>query len=393
MAKHGFDTRGLERCPFMPTFGPPPVMFERGEGSWLWDTDGKRYLDLLSGIAVTSLGHCHPAVADAVAEQAHRLDHVANYFTNPVTADVAIALDRLVGGGGQLFFTNSGAEANECAFKLARRWGGAPHGRYKIISAYGSFHGRTMAALAATGQPARHEPFQPLPPGFSHVAFGDVADLAAHLDDRTAAVILEPVQGEGGVIPLPAGVLRQVRELCDERGVLLIVDEVQTGLGRTGAWFGFQHDDVRPDIVTMAKALGNGMPVGACWARADVAAAFEPGDHGTTQGGNPLSAAAARATLTTMEAEDVVGRAQRQGARLADGLRALPGVDHVRGRGLLLAAELAAGRDAKAVWTELLARGVVANAVNPTALRFTPSLLISDDEVDHGLAVLADVLA
>src|SRR5438477_299385 len=266
----------------MSTYPDPAVTFVRGEGSRLYDADGRGYLDFLSGLAVTSLGHAHPAVADAVCEQARTLLHVSNLYGTTIGPEVAATLDRLVGDGepqgGRVFFCNSGAEANECALKLARRWAGP--GRYVVVSAYGSFHGRTLATLHATGQPEKHEPFQPLPEGFRHVAWDDVDALSAALDaDVVAAVLIEPVQGEGGVKPATPEYFRAVRRLCDERGVLLIVDEVQTGLGRTGRWFGFQHFDVVPDVVTMAKALGNGVPIGACWARAEVAAAFRPGDH------------------------------------------------------------------------------------------------------------------
>ena len=248
----------------MPTYAPADVTFVRGSGTELWDSHGKRYLDFLCGLAVTSLGHAHPAVAAAVSAQADTLLHVSNLFRNDVAPEVAATLDELIGGGGAVFFCNSGAEANECAIKLARLAGGP--GRHVVVSAFGSFHGRTLATLHATGQPAKHEKFQPLPEGFRHVAFGDVGDLERVLDPSVTAVLLEVVQGEGGVNVLPPGYLAEVRTLCDERGLLLIVDEVQTGLGRTGKWFGFQHEGVLPDIVTLAKALGNGVPVGACWA-------------------------------------------------------------------------------------------------------------------------------
>ena len=378
----------------MPTYPPPPVTFVRGEGSRLWDTDGKAYLDFLGGLAVTSLGHAHPAVAEAVAAQARTLVHVCNLFGTTVGPEVAETLDRLIGGDrvrGRIFFANSGAEANECAMKLARKWAGP--GRYAVVSAYGSFHGRTLAALAATGQPTKHEPFQPLPEGFRHVALGDIDAMDAAVDPRVvAAVLLEPIQGEGGVHVPPKGWLGEVRRLCDERDVLLVLDEVQTGLGRTGEWFGFEHEGVRPDVVTVAKALGNGMPIGACWARADVASAFVPGDHGTTFGGQPLAAAAARATLAVMEAEDVPARARRAGARLAEGLAGLPGVASVRGRGLLLAAELV-DRPSREITAAALEAGLVVNAVTPTAVRVAPSLLVTDDEIDEALAVLEGVLA
>jgi acetylornithine/succinyldiaminopimelate/putrescine aminotransferase len=333
-------------------------------------------------------------VAEALAEQARTLLHVSNLFGNDIAWQVATTLDRLVGdgrpAGGQVFFANSGAEANECALKLARRYGG--HGRHVVVSAYGSFHGRTLATLHATGQPSKHEAFQPLPEGFRHVAWNDLDALVAALDPTVAAVLLEPVQGEGGVNPADAAYFQGVRRLCDERGALMIVDEVQTGLGRTGRWFGFQHFGVEPDVVTMAKALANGVPIGACWARADVAAAFRPGDHATTFGGQPLATAAARATLATMEAEDVPGRAARASQKLQAALTGIDGVTGVRGLGLLLAVELADGRSAE-IASELLDDGLIVNAVTPTALRLAPSLLISDDEIDQAVAGIARAMA
>ena len=380
----------------MATYPRLPVAFVRGEGTRLYDSEGRAYLDFLSGLAVCSLGHAHPAVADAVADQARTLVHVSNLYYNDVQPLLAERLDALLGGGGRVFLANSGAEANECAIKLARRYGQALGGaeRYHVVSAYGSFHGRTLTTLAATGQPQKQERFQPLPSGFRQVAFADLDALAAAVDERTCAVMLEPVQGEGGVNPAPPGYLAEVRRLCDEREALLILDEVQTGLGRTGRWFGFEHagDAVRPDVVTMAKALGNGVPIGACWARADIAAAFAPGDHATTFGGQPLAARAALAVLDVMEAEDVPARAARAGTRLTAAVGPLPGVEAVRGTGLLLAAELAAGRDAKAVEQACRERGLIVNAVTPTALRLAPSLLVSDDEVDEAVSILQAAL-
>ncbi|MCU1353096.1 MAG: argD [Acidimicrobiales bacterium] len=381
---------GLERCPLMPTYGPPQVTFVRGAGSRLWDRDGKEYLDFLSGLAVTGLGHAHPAVAEALHRQASTLLHVSNLFGTEPGWDVARTLDRLLGGGGQVFFANSGAEANECALKLARKWGG--RGRHVVVSALGSFHGRTLATLHATGQPQKHEAFQPLPEGFRHVAWDDLDALAAAIDPTVAAVLLEPVQGEGGVNPATAEYFQGVRRLCDERGLLFMVDEVQTGLGRTGRWFGHQHFDVVPDVVTMAKALGNGVPIGACWARADVAGVFEPGDHATTYGGQPLATAAAQAVLAVMEAEDVPARATTQGKRLMAQLGALTGVAEVRGLGLLIAAELDPGIDARAVAAGALDRGLVINAVTPSALRLAPSLLVSDDDIDEAVTTIAATL-
>jgi len=375
----------------MPTYPPPPATFVRGEGSRLIDTEGRTYLDFVGGLAVTSLGHAHPAVAEALASQARTLLHVSNLYGNTIGPEVAATLDRLLGGGGQVFLCNSGAEANECAIKLARKWGG--HGRYAVVSAYASFHGRTLATLHATGQPEKHEAFQPLPEGFRHVAWGDLDALDAAVDPRVvAAVLLEPLQGEGGVNPAPRGWLEGARRLCDERGVLLVLDEVQTGLGRTGRWFGFEHAGIRPDVVTMAKALGNGVPVGACWARADVSSAFVPGDHATTFGGQPLAAAAVRAVLAVMEAEDVPGRAARAGARLRHRLATLPGVDHVRGLGLLVAAELSE-RPGREVAAAALAAGLLVNPVTPTAIRLAPSLLVTDDELDEAIEILGHVLS
>ncbi|MGH9178490.1 MAG: acetylornithine transaminase [Acidimicrobiales bacterium] len=375
----------------MPTYPAPAVTFVRGRGTELFDDQGRRYLDFLSGIGVTSLGHAHPAVADAVGEQARTLLHVSNLYGTTIGPEVAATLDRLVGGPpGKVFFANSGAEANECAFKLARKWGG--RGRHVVVSAYGSFHGRTLAALHATGQPSKHEAFQPLPEGFRHVAWDDLAALGAALTADVAAVLLEPVQGEGGVqVPAPE-YLAGVRRLCDERGVLLAMDEVQTGLGRTGRWFGFQHAGIQPDVVTMAKALGNGVPIGACWARAEVADVFAPGDHGTTLGGQPLAASAARAVLAVMEAEDVPARAAAAGRRLAKGLEALPGVASVRGMGLLLAAQLEAAGTAGKVAARALEAGLVVNPVTDAALRLEPPLLVQDEEIDEALSILAGVL-
>ena len=386
----------------MGNYPPQPVTFVRGAGSRLWDVDGKVYLDFLGGLAVTSLGHAHPVVAEAIAEQARTLSHVCNLYGTTVGPEVAETLDRLIGGGvraarsggepnGKVFFANSGAEANECAIKLARKWGGP--GRYAVVSTYASFHGRTLATLAATGQPTKHEPFQPLPEGFRHVAMGDIDAMDAAVDPKiVAAVLVEPIQGEGGVNVPPKGWLADLRRLCDERDVLLMLDEVQTGLGRTGNWFAFQHEGIQADVVTMAKALGNGMPIGACWAQAEVASVFVPGDHGTTFGGQPLAAAAARATLAVMEAEDVPVRANRAGARLRDGLTGMAGVTSVRGRGLLLAAELA-DVPAKDLATAALVHGLVINAVTATAIRLAPSLLVTDDEIDEALAVLEGCLS
>lgn len=373
----------------MPTYAAPSVTFVRGEGTYLWDDEGRRYLDFLSGLAVTSLGHAHPVVADAVCAASRTLLHTSNLFGTKPGEEVAATLDRLIGGGGKIFFANSGAEANECAIKLARKWGG--HGRYAVISAYGSFHGRTLATLHATGQPAKHESFQPLPDGFRHVPWQDVGALEKAITPEVAAVLLEPVQGEGGVWPAGEQYFQAVRELCDERQILFMVDEVQAGLGRTGRWWGFQHYGVQPDVVTVAKALGNGVPIGACWARSDIAGAFAPGDHASTFGGQPLAASAARATLAVMEEQNVPALAEERGNNLGKKLAALDGVGAVRGLGLLLAAELVHGSAGEVV-ARCLQNGLIVNAVTATALRLEPPLLITNDEIDEGVEILARVL-
>jgi acetylornithine/N-succinyldiaminopimelate aminotransferase len=389
-------TGSIDRSALMQTYPEPPVTFVRGQGSALFDASGRRYLDFLGGLAVTSLGHAHPAVAEAVADQARTLSHVSNLFGNELAPEVAATLDRLIGGGaeragGRVFFANSGAEANECAIKLARRWAGA--GRFAVVSTWDAFHGRTLATLAATGQVGKQQAFLPMPAGFDHVPYDDVGALSAACDpDRVAAVLLEPILGEAGVVVPSSDYLGAVREICTDRGLLLMFDEVQTGLGRTGRWFGFQHLGVQPDVVTMAKALGNGMPVGACWARAEVAAALEPGDHASTFGGQPLAMSAARATLEVMESEDVPNRARAAGARLGKAVGTLPGVVSVRGEGLLLAAVLD-GEDAATVCRSALEAGLIANAPRADTLRFAPSLLVTDDEIDEAVGILGRVLA
>jgi predicted acetylornithine/succinylornithine family transaminase len=395
MNAHTFDTAASPTvCPFMPVFGAPQVMFVRGSGTELWDNNGKRYLDFLGGLAVIALGHSNPRITEVIAEQAATLMHVSNLFATDKVAEAAIKLDALLGEAtgvvGQVFFCNSGAEANETALKLARKFGG--RGRHGVISAFGSFHGRTLAALAATGQPAKHEPFFPMPDGFRHVAYNDISALEAAIDTSVAAVLLEPVQGEGGVLPADDQYLRDVRTLCDERGLLLMLDEIQTGFGRTGEWFGFQHSGIVPDVVTMAKAIGNGFPVGATWAKHEVAAVFQPGDHGSTYSGTALATAVVSAVIDEMRRIDAPALAAKRGEYFSAKLAGLPGIASVRGRGLLLAAELADGGDAKAAYSQLLERGLVTNAVTPTSLRFAPPITVSEDELDEAVSILAEVL-
>jgi predicted acetylornithine/succinylornithine family transaminase len=379
----------------MPVFGAPQVMFVRGSGTELWDSNGKRYLDFLGGLAVIGLGHAHPRITQVIAEQAATLLHVSNLFATDKVAEAAIKINELLeeatGAVGQVFFCNSGAEANETALKLARKFGG--RGRHAVVSAFGSFHGRTLAALAATGQPAKHEPFFPMPDGFRHVAYNDIEALEAAIDPSVAAVLLEPVQGEGGVLPAEDQYMRDVRALCDERGLLMMVDEIQTGYARTGEWFGFQHSGVVPDVVSMAKAMGNGFPVGATWAKHEIAAVFRPGDHGSTYSGTALATAVVSAVIDEMRRIDAPTLAAKRGEYFTTKLEALPGIAGVRGRGLLLAAELADGADAKVVYSQLLDAGLVTNAVTPTSLRFAPPLTVTEAELDEAVAMIAEVLA
>jgi acetylornithine/N-succinyldiaminopimelate aminotransferase len=392
----------------MQTYAKPTVVFVRGSGTELFDEEGKRYLDFLCGIAVTSLGHAHPEVARAISDQANTLLHTSNLFATLGGAQVALTLDRLIGDGtpafGSVFFCNSGTEANECAIKLARKWAAAKsrsNDRYGIVSALGSFHGRTLGSLCATGQLAKHVGFGPLAPGFFHVAYDDLDALDAACDpDTIAAVILETIQGEAGVVEPSPGYIEGARELCSARGILLILDEVQTGLGRTGRWFGFHSSGVMPDIVTVAKALGNGMPIGACWASAEVASAFGPGDHGSTFGGQPLAASAAAATLAVMERIDAPTMASKAGDLLKSGLLQIPGVDSVRGKGLLLGVQLTsessggtalAGR-AGEIASSALERGLVLNAPRPDTLRIAPPYQVTESQIEEALQILADVI-
>ena len=395
------DSRERWADALMGNYGVPPLTFVRGSGTELFDDTGKRYLDFLCGLAVTGLGHAHPRVSAALTEQASTLLHVSNLFVTEPQLEVAERLDALVRAGtdqdtpGRVLFQNSGAEANEAAMKLARKHHG--RGRHGVLAAFRSFHGRTLATLAATGQPEKHEPFQPLPEGFRHAAWNDVAAFEAALDPSVGAILLEPLQGEGGVNPADVDFLRGIRRLCDERGILLIMDEIQTGLGRTGEWFGFHHAGINADIVTVAKALGNGVPIGAVWATAEVASAFGPGDHGSTFAGQPLAAAAAREVLRVMEEIDVPLLARERGAELTALLESVPGVAGVRGLGLLLAAELRPealnGRTAAEVARACLEAGLVVNGVTPTALRLAPPFTVTGEELVEGVGILAGVMA
>ncbi|MFT4297193.1 MAG: acetylornithine transaminase [Micropruina sp.] len=377
----------------MNTFGAPKRVFVRGEGVHLWDADGNCYLDLLAGLAVNALGHAHPQVIGAISAQLSTLGHVSNFFATPTQIALAeklagFATANAPGLPARVFFTNSGTEANEAGFKITRRTG-----RTRLIAMEGSFHGRSLGALALTSNPAYREPFEPLPGEVIFVPYGDADALAAVLDDRVAAVIVEPIQGENGVVEPPSGYLAQVRELTAAAGALLWIDEVQTGIGRCGDWLASTASGVTGDIVTFAKGLGNGFPVGACVATGAAASLLGPGSHGTTFGGNPVAAAAGLAVLSIVERDGLLARVRTAGERLASGIIALqhPKVAAVRGQGLLRGVVLTEPI-APAVADAALASGFVINAPRPTVLRLAPPLIISDADLDAFVAALPSLL-
>jgi acetylornithine aminotransferase len=373
----------------MDNYGTPPMALVRGEGAVVWDDAGQSYVDLLGGIAVNALGHAHPAVVSAVSRQIATLGHVSNLYVAEPPVALAELLLVLVGRPGRVFLCNSGAEASEAAFKLSRRTG-----RGHVVAAQGGFHGRTMGALALTGQPAKSEPFRPLPGDVTHVPYGDVDALAAAVTQRTAMVILEPIQGEQGVVVPPNGYLAAAREITARHGALLALDEVQTGVGRTGHWFAHQADGVEPDIVTLAKGLGGGLPIGACLAFGAAADLFGPGSHGSTFGGNPVSCAAALAVLGTISADGLLDHVKRVGERLRRGIEALghPLVSHVRGAGLLLGIVLTAPASG-AVAAAARDAGFLVNPIQPDVVRLAPPLILTVEQADAFLAALPSMLA
>ncbi|MEU8006666.1 acetylornithine transaminase [Catellatospora sp. NPDC049111] len=382
----------------MDNYGTPPLALVSGAGSVVVDEAGRSYVDLLSGIAVNALGHGHPAVVAAVTKQISQLGHVSNLFVAEPPVALAELLLALTGRPGRVFFANSGAEANEAAFKLARRTG-----RTHVVACEQAFHGRTMGALALTGQPAKADPFRPLPGDVTHIPYGDTAALAAAVSDQTAMVILEPIMGEAGVVPAPPGFLAAAREITARHGALLVLDEVQTGVGRTGHWFAHQAEGVTPDVITLAKGLGGGLPIGATIAFADgafaqshpggAAALFTPGQHGTTFGGNPVACAAALAVLRTIAADGLLDHVKRIGERIRRGVEALdhPLVDGVRGAGLLLGVVFTAPV-APAVQKALLDAGFIVNAAQPDVIRLAPPLILTSAQADAFLAALGAVL-
>jgi predicted acetylornithine/succinylornithine family transaminase len=386
------ETQALEDRYLMRTYRRAPVDFVRGEGPLLWDADGKEYLDFLTGISVCSLGHCHPAVVEAVREQAGRLMHVSNLF---YTEPMARLAERLSDSslGGRVFFSNSGTEAIECAIKVARKHAGsrgisAP----EIVSFEGDFHGRTYGALAATPGLAANPALGPMLPGFRAVPRNDAGALRGAVGESTAAVLVEPIQGEAGVYPISEEALHAAREACDEVGALLILDEIQTGVGRTGSLWAFEQTPVRPDVLTSAKALGGGMPIGACITGPAAAEALEPGDHGSTFAGGPVACAAALAVLDVVDDPALLRLVRELGAELRGGLEGLDGVRETRGRGLMIGVGLEEGIDAAAVGTDLLKRGLVVNVPEPGTLRLLPPLVVDSSHLDQAIGLIGESL-
>jgi acetylornithine aminotransferase len=380
--------QGRYAASVMNTFGTPKLVLTKGEGPYVWDAEGNKYLDLLGGIAVNALGHAHPALVAAVTQQLNTLGHVSNFFATEPQVALAERLIELLGlepGGGKVFFTNSGSEANEAAFKLSRRTG-----RTHVVATEGSFHGRTMGSLALTSKEAYREPFEPLPGKVTFVPYGDGDALAAAVTDETAAVIIEPIQGEAGVVIPPAGYLAQAREITTTHGALLWLDEVQTGMGRTGAWFAHTASGVTPDVITLAKGLAGGIPIGACVAIGEYGALLQPGNHGTTFGGNPVATAAALAVIDTIEKDDLLANAVTTGERLRAGL-VDDRVTEIRGQGLLIGLDLSEDRSAQ-VTDAALARGFIINSCSPNRIRLAPPLVLTTAQADEFLAAWPSIL-
>lgn len=391
--KNEHEIMARDTASYLPVFSRYPIVLDHGEGSYVWDVNGRKYLDALGGIAVNVLGHNYAPLVDAIAEQAKRLIHVSNlYYTEP-QADAAAKLSRLT-AGGKVFFGNSGAEANEGAIKAARKYGHMIHPeKSQIITALGSFHGRTLATLTATGQEKFHKGFAPLPQGFDYVPFNDIAALEARMSENTAAVMLEPIQGEGGVRTPADGYLQQVRALCDKYDALLIFDEIQTGMGRTGSFYAYESCGVTPDIVTLAKGLAGGVPIGAFIVTEKVAAAFHAGDHGSTFGGNPLACAAANVVLDAVANDHFLAGVRDVGTHFKQALTDLQSkypahIAEVRGAGLILGMEMQRNEDAAAIARRMLEQGVIINCTSGNVLRFIPPLIFTKNEVDELIRVL-----
>jgi len=369
-------------------YGTPAIALVKGKGIVVTDADGTHYLDFLGGIATSILGHAHPVIVKAVTKQVSTLSHVSNFYAHPQAIELAEKLIAMTGDkNAKVFFCQSGAEANEAALKLSRRTG-----KVRIVAAQGAFHGRTMGALSLTGQPSKREPFLPLIKGVKHVPFGNIEAMRKAVTKKTAMVIIEPIMGEAGVIVPPADYLQQLRRLCDDKGALLVIDAVQTGMGRTGDWFGYEYSGITPDVITLAKGLGGGLPLGAMIALGKAAELFQPGDHGSTFGGNPVTTAAGLAAIKFIETEEILEKVEKQGAHLMQELAVIPGVAEVRGAGLLLGIELSNLKSADIAYA-LRTEGVLVNASNPTTIRIAPALIVTDAQIKKFITIFKKVMA
>jgi acetylornithine aminotransferase len=369
-------------------YGKPAITLVKGKGIVVTDADGKSYLDFLGGIATSILGHAHPVIVKAVTKQVSTLSHVSNFYAHPNAIELAEKLVAMTGDkNAKVFFCQSGAEANEAALKLSRRTG-----KVRVVAAQGAFHGRTMGALSLTGQPSKREPFLPLVKGVKHVPYGDIDAMRKAVSRKTAMVIIEPIMGEAGVIVPPADYLQELRLLCDKNGALLVIDAVQTGMGRTGDWFGYEYSGITPDVITLAKGLGGGLPLGAMIALGKAADLFQPGDHGSTFGGNPVTTAAGLAAIKFIESQEILSKVEKQGAHLMQELALIPGVKEVRGAGLLLGIELESLK-ASEISDAMRAAGVLVNAANATTIRIAPALIISDAQINKFITIFRKVIA
>ena len=369
-------------------YGSPSIALVKGKGIVVTDADGKQYLDFLGGIATNILGHAHPAIVKAVTKQVSILNHVSNFYVHPNAVELAEKLASMTGDkSAKVFFCQSGAEANEAALKLSRRTG-----KVRVVAAQGAFHGRTMGALSLTGQPSKREPFLPLVKGVKHVPYGDIEAMRKAVTKKTAMVIIEPIMGEAGVIVPPADYLQELRALCDAKGALLVIDAVQTGMGRTGDWFGYEYSGITPDVITLAKGLGGGLPLGAMIALGKAADLFQPGDHGSTFGGNPVTTAAGLAAIKFIESQKLLKKVEKQGAYLMQELALIPGVSEVRGAGLLLGIELENLKSSD-VAIALQKSGVLVNAANPTTIRFAPALIVTDIQIKKFISIFKKVMS
>ncbi len=369
-------------------YGTPSIALTKGKGIVVTDADGNSYLDFLGGIATSILGHAHPAIVKAVSKQVSTLGHISNFYAHPNAITLAEKLVAMTGEkNAKVFFCQSGAEANEAAFKLSRRTG-----KVRVVAAQGAFHGRTMGALSLTGQPSKREPFLPLIKGVKHVPYGDIEAMRKAISKKTAMVIIEPIMGEAGVIVPPADYLQQLRAICDDKGALLVIDAVQTGMGRTGDWFGYEYSGITPDVITLAKGLGGGLPLGAMIALGKAADLFQPGDHGSTFGGNPVTTAAGLAAIDVIESKKLLNKIKQQGDYLIQELALIPGVKEVRGAGLLIGIELERLK-ASEIATAMRDAGVLVNAANPTTIRIAPALIVTDAQINKFISIFKKVIS